>query len=282
MSLIADAKTSAALPPDSLHSPLDALPTGVLAARWRALQHLGLKERTDESWADRVYFDRLPDAAPERAFDLVLDVLRAEDDVDIRMELGDRMADLFGNRRADVLIDRIEVEASRNPRLCWLLGGAYWRASDPAVRARLRHVADEAGWRADDNAHAARGLPINFAALATPDLARIWVELKAKPNKDRDRNWSALIDFERDLLDRDPDAVIDLILAIVAIETHPALLSLLAAGLLEDVISLKAIERIEREAGASERFRGLLGRVWFGNEPAELQARLDAVVNGGS
>jgi hypothetical protein len=54
----------------------------------------------------------------------------------------------------------------------------------------------------------------------------------------------------------------------------------LAAGLIEDVIGLDTIDRIEREAAANERFRDLLGGVWYFNEAPELRARLDAIVKG--
>jgi hypothetical protein len=285
MTLFAAAKAVTAAPPSGLathgdaQTTLDQLPIGVLAAHWCALQHLGLKQRTDESQAAMLYFDRLAHDAPGRTFDLVLEVLRTEDDVNVRMELGNHLADALITRHADALIDRIEAEASRNSRLRWLLGGTYWWARGRAVRARLGRVADEEAWRAADVAHAARGLPINFEALTTSELARVWVEEKAKPSKDRDRNWSALAEFERDLLDRDPDAVLDLVLAVVAIETHPAVLSLLAAGLLEGVLSLKLIDRIARHAAENDRFRALLGRVWSWNEPAELRTRLAAVVD---
>jgi hypothetical protein len=54
----------------------------------------------------------------------------------------------------------------------------------------------------------------------------------------------------------------------------------LAAGLLEDVISMDTIDRIEREANADDKFRWLLGGVWYWNEPEPLKARLDAIVQG--
>ena len=63
--------------------------------------------------------------------------------------------------------------------------------------------------------------------------------------------------------------------------TGPAgklLLSMLAAGPLEDVISMRTIDRIEREAAANKRFRDLLGGVWYFRAPEELKARLDALI----
>jgi hypothetical protein len=80
------------------------------------------------------------------------------------------------------------------------------------------------------------------------------------------------------LREEDPEKAIDLILAILKIETNPALLSLLAAGPLEDVISMETIDRIEREALACKRFHTLLGGVWYYRASDELKARLDALV----
>jgi hypothetical protein len=87
-----------------------------------------------------------------------------------------------------------------------------------------------------------------------------------------------MMDYERDLREEDPDKAIDLILAILKIETNPVLLSLLAAGPLEDVISMETIDRVEREAAANKRFHDLLGGVWYYRAPTELKARLDALI----
>jgi len=52
----------------------------------------------------------------------------------------------------------------------------------------------------------------------------------------------------------------------------------LAAGLIEDAVSVRTIDRIEKEAAANPKFRHLLGAVWYWDEPDELKARLDAIV----
>ena len=118
------------------------------------------------------------------------------------------------------------------------------------------------------------------SALGKSELARVWVEQHAKPDMDRDGNWYALMEFERKLIERNPDAAIDLVLEILRIETSPQLLSVLAAGLVEDVISRDTIGRIEREAAADERFRDLLGWVWCSDHGAELRARVEAAARG--
>ena len=89
-----------------------------------------------------------------------------------------------------------------------------------------------------------------------------------------------MMGYERDLREGDPDKAIDVIVEILKIETNPVLLALLAAGSLEDVISMETIDRIEREAFADKRFHDLLGGVWYYRAPEELKDRLDALVGG--
>ena len=56
---------------------------------------------------------------------------------------------------------------------------------------------------------------------------------------------------------------------------------MLAAGLLEDVIDMPVIDRIEREAAADPRFLALLRGVWYSRKPDEVKARLDAILGPG-
>ena len=114
--------------------------------------------------------------------------------------------------------------------------------------------------------------------MSVPELARAWVEQYSKSDRDRDDNFFAMMDYERDLREEDPDKAIDLIVEILKIETNPVLLSLLAAGALEDVISMETIDRIEREAATDKRFHDLLGGVWYYRARDELKARLNALI----
>ena len=114
--------------------------------------------------------------------------------------------------------------------------------------------------------------------MSLAELACAWVAQYSKSDRDRDDNFFAMMDYEGELREEDPDKAIDLIIEILKIETNPALLSLLAAGPLEDVISMATIDRIEREALACKRFHDLLGGVWYYRASDELKARLDALV----
>jgi hypothetical protein len=283
MDLIDRARRAATMPipgattPEELRRALDALTMPDLAALWCSLQYLGLRDKHGEAWARLMYFDHLPHDAPERAFELVRAVLASEAHKHVKMQLnGKLMLVLVGN---PAMTDRIIAEARSSAALRWLLGGCRHWASE-ADEPRYRMVANEAAWRRDADARDRPPSPIDFASLSTPVLALIWIDQHCKPDKDRDANFSALGDYERELRDDDPDRLIDLILDILRIEHDPAMLSYLAAGPLEDVVSMATIERIEREAANSAAFCALLGGVWYSRAEPELKARLDAIVEG--
>ena len=141
-------------------------------------------------------------------------------------------------------------------------------------------MADIEGWDADKEAHETPGHPINCEAMSLPELARAWVEHHSKAEKDQDRNWQTLYDYETELVGDDPDKMIDWILEILKIEDNPMMISLLAAGMLENVTGMHTIDRIEREAKANPRFLHLLGGVWYITAPEPLKARLDAILKG--
>lgn len=263
--------------PDEQRKIFDAMPVDELAALWCSLQYCGIRDHTDETWAGTAYFDHLPHEQPERALALALAVLRSEAHKSVKMELNTKLMLVLVGNHGERLIDQIEKDACNNHALRWLLGGCCWWGADGEVKERLTAVADEEGWRADQAAHDTPAHRIDFAALTVPDLARAWVEQKCKPHKDQDDNWAVLSDYERELQDNDPDRLIDLIVEILKIEKDPRVLSYLAAGPLEDVISDRSIGRIEREAAGSEEFRDLLRGVWYWNESDDIKRRLDAI-----
>ena len=284
MSFIDDAKTSAtmAIPgpgtPEEQQRKLDATSMAALSALWCAQQYLGIADYDEESWGAMLYFDRLPHAAPDRAFDLVLAVLATDAPKAVKMQLNNKLMLALVNAHGGRFVARIEAEAPSNPQLRWLLGGAYWWTSDSSVKARLAPLADVTSWRADEDAHEEPDERIDFAMLPVAELARVWVAQKRKPHMDQDANYTALADCEYEMREANPDKVLDLILEILKIETDPAVLSFLAAGLLEDVVGEKTIDRIEREAAADPGFRMLLRGVWFNRQPSGVQRRLKALL----
>jgi hypothetical protein len=262
---------------DEANALFDALPMPQLAAMWCALQRVSRRDQTGSVWAAKVYFDHLPSDQPDRALDLALEVLATEHDKPTVMLLNDKlMLSLMFTHGAE-MIDRVEDAARDNAKLCWLLGGIQFGTAKPFER-RIEAIADRATWEIDDAARHRPQQPLDCEAMSMPQLARAWVEQYSKSDRDRDDNFFTLMDFERDLREEDPDRAIDLIVEVLRIEANPVLLSMLAAGLLEDVISMRTIDRIEREAGANTRFRDLLGGVWYFRAPDELKARLDALI----
>ncbi|MEH2495152.1 hypothetical protein V1294_001631 [Bradyrhizobium sp. AZCC 1678] len=263
--------------PDDTEIFLDAMPIAELASVWGTLQRLSRRDKTGAAWSAFLYFDHLPHKQPDRAFDLALEVLRSESDKATVMQLNDKFMLSLLYAHGAAVIDRIESEAKQNAGLRWLLGGIYFGPDEPFKR-RIEAIADSKGWRADDLARRRPKRPLECAVMSVPELARAWVEQYSKSDRDRDDNFFAMMDYERDLREEYPDKAIDLIVEILKIETNPVMLSLLAAGPLEDVISMETIDRIEREASADKRFHDLLGGVWYYRAPDELKARLDALV----
>jgi hypothetical protein len=263
--------------PDDTDVFLDAMPIPDLASLWGVLQRLSRRDQTSGAWAAKMYFDHLPHGKPDRALDLALEVLRSESDKPTVMQLNDKfMQSLIYAHGAEV-IDRIEREAEDNARLRWLLGGIHFGPDEP-FKDRIEAIADCRGWRTDAIARRTPQHPLDCEAMSVEALAHAWIAQYSKSDRDRDDNFFAMMDYERELREEDPDKAIDLIIEILKIETNPALLSLLAAGPLEDVISMATIDRIEREALVCKRFHDLLGGVWYYRASDELKARLDALV----
>jgi hypothetical protein len=255
----------------------DALPISQLASMWCALQRVSRRDQTGSVWAAKIYFDHLPGDQPDRTLDLVFAVLASEQDKPTVMLLNDKLLLSLTFARGPEVIDRIESEARDNAKLRWLLGGIHF-GTGKAFERRIAAIADRDAWELDDAARHRPQQPLDCKAMSIPQLARAWVEQYSKSDRDRDDNFFVLMDFERDLGEDDPDRAIDLILEILDIETNPVLLSMLAAGPLEDVISMNTIDRIEREAAVNKRFHDLLGGVWYFRAPEELKARLDALI----
>src|SRR5262245_35037000 len=286
MSFIDDTKAVAtmAVPglgaPEDARAAFDAMPIAELAARWRMQQFVGIRQQTEATYAAARYFDSLPHEQPRRAYDMVLAVLAARTDLSVRLRLHDIFSTLV-HAHGTSLVDRIVADAADNAALRWLLGGGCWWTQDKAMEARLQAVADVDAFRDDYEAHNTRNPPIDFDALPIDALARVWIEQTDKPIKDDDQNWRDFQDYQRELIEYDPESAIDLGVAVLKIETNPFLLSVLAAGLLEDVIDMPVIDRIEREAAADPRFLALLRGVWYARKPDEVRARLDAILGPG-
>ena len=284
MSILKEATAAATMPvpgaetPDEQQSIFDAIPMAELADLWRALQYAGYRDRTEGMWTTFRYFDSLPHQQPERALDLILEVLRRETDVPVLLQLGDKFTPALIYAHGEKLIGRLEREAKHNARLRWLLDCVYYWTDDEAQKMRLEAIADLNGWRDTAEEHEKRNPLIDFARLAPCDIAQIWIDQNGCPEKDRDQNWSALRDYESELREENPECALAIILEVLSLETNGQMLSYLAAGPLEDLISMNTIDMIEAEAGRNEKFKMLLGGVWYNTAPDELKARLDSII----
>lgn len=266
--------------PEDQQKLFDAMPLADLADTWRALQQVGLRDKTDGTRATFHYFDALPHQQPGRALDLILEILKRETDTTVLLQLGDKFTPALLFAHGPAQMDRLERDAADNPRLCWVLGSVIWWTEDEALAARLAAIADRDGWRASGDAHDERNPPIDFARLSPAELAQVWIAQNQCPDKDRDQNWMALRDYDDELRAEDPERALAVIREVLKVETNPNMLGYLAAGPLEDLISLDTIGMIEAEAANNERFKWLLGGVWYYSAPDELKARLDAIIKG--
>jgi hypothetical protein len=266
--------------PEEQAKLFDAMPMAELADTWRALQQVGLRDKTDGTWATFHYFDSLPHQQPDRALDLILEILKRETDTAVLIQLGDKFTPALMIAHGATLIDRLEREAVDNPRLRWLLGSVIWWTEDDALEQRLSAISDKDGWWATHETHEQRNPKIDFARLSPAEIAQVWIAQNGCAEKDRDRNWSALRDYESDLRGEDPERALAIILEVLKAEPNQNMLGYLAAGPLEDLITLDTIDMIEVEAERNERFRWLLGGVWYYTAPDELKARLDAIIKG--
>jgi hypothetical protein len=167
--------------------------------------------------------------------------------------------------------------------IAWAIGGGMIRDE---IKSALLPVADRAAW--DCWVEEAEGAPPPlFREMAVPDLARAWIEImpRSPVEKERDEGFRTLFDYQSDLVGEDPQRGLELVREVLRIERHPRLLGLLAAGLLEDLVCTEGegvIAWVEAEALRNERFRWLLGGVWYSRVTPEIAQRINAAKGGES
>jgi hypothetical protein len=184
--------------PDDTDNFLNAMPIPDLASLWCVLQRLSRRDQTGASWSAILYFDHLPHKRPDRALDLALEVLRSEPDKPTVMQLNGKFMLSLLYAHGAAVIGRIESETKQNAGLRWLLGGIHFGPDEPFKR-RIEAIADSKGWRADDLARRTPKRQLDCEAMSVPELARAWIEQYSKSERDRDDNFFAMMDYERDL-----------------------------------------------------------------------------------
>jgi len=268
---------------------LATLPLCDLVRGWREVGTVGLREQTPGTHCFDMYFDRLGHDDPVRALAFIEAEVAAEpNDALVALVADGKLLSQLLHYNAARVVDGLEAAVARLPRLRWLLGAIVWTfrsgmVADEAVVRRLRAIADEAAYKGWEIRHKAGQEMINFAALPLGEAARLWVRITAycPLERARDDNTSALFDFQWDLARDEPQRALALVREIVRIEDHPLLLSVLGAGLLEDLLVAHGnvlISAIEIEARRNWRFRQVLGGVWTSSVDPKVVKRLERAI----
>jgi hypothetical protein len=130
--------------PEDTEVVFDAMPIAELASTWGALQRPGRRDQMIAVWPAILYFNRLPHRQPERALDLVLEVLRAGMD-----QRNDQLMLSLLHAYGAVAIGRIEADAkpetSVNKRFQNLLGGVWYARAPDELKVRLDALMENAG-----------------------------------------------------------------------------------------------------------------------------------------
>lgn len=279
-------ETEAILSHEELDARLDSLPVADLVRAWREVGTVNLRQQTAGTHAFVMYFDSLAHDNPERAIELIAAELDHEPDDEIVALLAEgKLLGQLLNVHALRVAGRLQELALRQPRLRWLMGRvagsiAGGLVTNSEAKRRLLAIADEPAFRKWRESRLSDDEPIDFAGLPLKDLAAAWVEITVRSDRDRERdgNWSALFDFQSDLVGNDPLAALELVKAILAIESDQNVLGLLAAGMLEDLLPDEngpVIDAVVAEAGRNPRFRDLLCGVWFYGMSPEVTERLE-------
>ena len=102
--------------------------------------------RNDETFWSVEQLWELSRNDPETAFDVILSILQADDTFPIVAVLSaGPLEDLLAHH-GPAFIDRIEDEASRNPRFRHLLGGVWKNSMTDEVWNRVQACWDRHGW----------------------------------------------------------------------------------------------------------------------------------------
>jgi hypothetical protein len=256
----------------------NAMSVPELAMLWRALQHVGVRDDTPETWPVRAAFDALWFEDAERSYTMILEVLRTEPDRRVLRALAERPFVELLDRHWDWAAPRVAAEAPRNAGLRWLLGsfaaGCGEMDDTDAVALSLLRLADTKGWNGFLDAQVAAEPDIDLDALSPGELARIWLDAEDQPLRGGSEVWYRIQDLGMDLPDLDPGKAIDLIVAMVRQEENENLLALTAGALLDRVLSENSVGRLVAAAARDARFAAWLGRQSLPHHPATLVAKL--------
>jgi hypothetical protein len=271
---------------DSLQECEDKLATVPLAdlvRGWREMNTTGMRDGTSGTYAFAMYFDRLGHSDPDRALAFVAAVVADEPDqaLVVMLARGKLLMQLLHNHAPRVVAE-LEAAGQASLRMRWLLGAIAWTfrggmISDDGSARRLLAVADEAAFKAWERRSKAGREKIDFPALAVVDLAQAWIAERSPLARERDDQWSDLFEYQRHLAGEEPQRALALVTEIVRIEQDPMMLSVLSAGLLEDLLvgnGRAVIDAVEAEATGNPRFQQVLRGVWLSSADPDVAERI--------
>jgi hypothetical protein len=258
-----------------------------LLQAWRVVNVTRYVEWTDSIHFFHVYFGGLGQNEPARACDFILSSVANEPD-DEQVALigsGKLLGQLLFNHGV-LATSRLKPAAQSSARMRWLLGSAYWLIQSAAgrdVQTALAPLVDRAAWAAWRER---ASVEIDLSSESVEKIAALWIEANRRSEIERARDDLHKVMFNLcfDLSRRDRKRGLALTLAVLARTDEKPLLSLLAAGLLENLVCSNdqtILQMVEAEAGRDASFRRLLSSVWLDRaSPATasrvLQARGDA------
>jgi hypothetical protein len=106
---------------------------------------IGSPEETDNSWAFDIVFDMTHDD-PEPGWAMILEILRRDHGVAVMEVLSAGPLESLLANHGPAFIERVEIEARRNPEFAKLLGGVWKSRMTDEVWARVQAVWDRRGW----------------------------------------------------------------------------------------------------------------------------------------
>lgn len=105
----------------------------------------GSPEESDNMWAFDIVFDMIQDD-PEQGWAMILEILRRDHGVAVLEALSAGPLEDLLSRHGPAFIDRVEVEAGRNPAFASSLGGVLKSRTPDEIWARVQAVWDRRGW----------------------------------------------------------------------------------------------------------------------------------------
>jgi hypothetical protein len=117
-----------------------------LADAWIKYRHApkGSHERATYGWATDLY--ELEHNEPEMLWLLILEIHRRDQSIFIQERLSAGPMEMLLALHGEQFIDRVEVEARKDPLFAKLLGGVWQNYMSDAVWQRVQAVWDRKGW----------------------------------------------------------------------------------------------------------------------------------------